>query len=227
MNVNYSRAKAVEYYARSYIVMDYNTGEVNWIIADANKVSKKYKKYLLSADGDVTYPISPSSVTLNDGNLAYISDNKFLVTYKVDTTSRLFKEVSNINFGKASNNVNLDYTDDSYYVTADNVIKKVEDGTVSDVIKTDNNINNLEWCTNSYNQLEANRMGFCKNRIKKSTEATRKPISQYDLDGNLITTYISLRDATNKTNGSYKSISQCACGKVKSSGGFIWKYEVK
>ena len=94
-------------------------------------------------------------------------------------------------------------------------------------IKTDNNINNLEWCTNSYNQLEANRMGFCKNRIKKSTEATRKPISQYDLDGNYIATYISLRDATNKTNGSYKSISQCACGKTKSSSGFIWKYEVK
>lgn len=91
-------------------------------------------------------------------------------------------------------------------------------------IKTDNNINNLEWCTNSYNQLEANRMGFCENRIKKCIEVNRKPIIQYDLEGNIINKFISLREASNKTGLSYKSMSLCACGKTKTCGGYVWRY---
>ena len=90
--------------------------------------------------------------------------------------------------------------------------------------KQNNCVDNLEWCTNSYNQLEANRMGFCKNRIKKSNEKTRKLIGKYDKNGNLIKKYISLKEASNKNNISYKSMSLCACGKTKSSGGYVWKY---
>ena len=89
--------------------------------------------------------------------------------------------------------------------------------------KTNNNIDNLEWCNNSYNQLHANRMGLNKNRIKRVKEVCNKPIIQL-LNGVEINRYKSLREASDKTGCSYKGISLCATGKTKSSGGYVWKY---
>lgn len=90
--------------------------------------------------------------------------------------------------------------------------------------KQNNNVNNLEWCDNSYNQLHANRMGLNKNRIKRVREVCFKPVIQYDLDGNEIGRYSSLREASSKTGCNYKAMSLCALGKIKTSGGYKWKY---
>lgn len=58
-------------------------------------------------------------------------------------------------------------------------------------------------------------------RIK---EVCNKPVAQLDLNGIEINRFISLREASNKTGCSYKSMSLCALGKTKSSGGYIWRY---
>lgn len=90
--------------------------------------------------------------------------------------------------------------------------------------KQNNNVDNLEWCTNSYNQLHANKMGLNKHRIERTKEVCNKPVAQLTLDGVEVNRFISLREASNKTGCSYKAMSLCALGKSKTSGGYIWRY---
>lgn len=90
--------------------------------------------------------------------------------------------------------------------------------------KQNNKVENLEWCTNSYNQLHANKMGLNKHRIERTKEVCNKPVVQLTLDGKEINKFKSLKEASNKTGCSYKAMSLCALGKTKSSGGYIWKY---
>lgn len=51
--------------------------------------------------------------------------------------------------------------------------------------KQNNCVNNLEWCTNSENQLHAIKMGLRKN--ENISKGRKKEINQYDLNGNYIT----------------------------------------
>ncbi len=51
-----------------------------------------------------------------------------------------------------------------------------------------------------------------------------KKVGKYDLEGNLLEEYSSLRDASEKNNLCMKNISSCAREVSKTAGGFIWKY---
>lgn len=57
-------------------------------------------------------------------------------------------------------------------------------------------------------------------------EKLKKKIIQYDSKGNKINEFISLTEASKQTGINLQAISLCALGKSKSSGGFIWKYEI-
>ena len=81
-------------------------------------------------------------------------------------------------------------------------------------IRNDNNMNNLEWCTQKENILYAYRI---------SSRQTRR-IEQYDLKNNFIRSWSSIKDASNKLKISDGHICSCCKGKRKSAGGFIWKY---
>lgn len=91
---------------------------------------------------------------------------------------------------------------------------------------------NLEWCTASYNcsygehpkkiskaAKERARNGECfggKQYIKVV------PILQYDLDGNFIREFESVKEAREK----YSSrVQDCLSGKTTQAGGFQWKYK--
>lgn len=75
--------------------------------------------------------------------------------------------------------------------------------------KTNNNVENLEWCTNQYN-------------IDYSQS---KPVYQYALDGRLLNIYKSAYEAERQTGIARGNICNCCLGKIKSSGNFIWKYK--
>ena len=75
----------------------------------------------------------------------------------------------------------------------------------------------------------------CQGKLKRSGGFIWKytdpgiieTVNQYTLDGKLVKTFDSLKDAVDNT-GFYKNgISLCCIGKRRTSNGFIWKREVK
>lgn len=83
--------------------------------------------------------------------------------------------------------------------------------------KNNNCLNNLEFCTAKYNN---NYKKY--NRGKKN----KNKINQFDLEGNLIKQWNSLKEIKNNTNYSYYGIFNCLHDRQKTSNYFIWKYEV-
>lgn len=79
--------------------------------------------------------------------------------------------------------------------------------------KENNCVDNLEWCDCSYNINYGTR-----------NDKISKPVLQYTKDGTLVNTFKSVREAERETKLWHCSISACCKGKLKTTGGFIWKY---
>lgn len=75
--------------------------------------------------------------------------------------------------------------------------------------KTNNCINNLEWCDNAYN--------------KRYSSAIK--VMQYDIHGNYIKTWGAVADIEHDLNIPTTNISKCCRGQIKSINGFIFLYE--
>ena len=52
-----------------------------------------------------------------------------------------------------------------------------------------------------------------------------KKINKYDLDGNFIETYDSIKIAAKENNMHRSQISNCCNKKYKKAKGYIWRYE--
>ena len=81
-------------------------------------------------------------------------------------------------------------------------------------VKTDNRVENLEFCTYSHNEKEAYRIGL-KKTIKTA---------QYDINGNLIKIFKSRVEAEKETGVKASCIWRVCEGKVKTAGGYKWRY---
>lgn len=82
-------------------------------------------------------------------------------------------------------------------------------------IKNDNRVENLEWCTQSENQLHAVRNGLQRT----------KPILQYDLQGNFIKEWESSSEAGRYVKRAPTNITACCNNRMKTARGYIWKYK--
>ncbi|GHS94634.1 hypothetical protein FACS1894207_3170 [Bacteroidia bacterium] len=61
----------------------------------------------------------------------------------------------------------------------------------------------------------------------KAAAAAMKKVSQYDLLGNFIRSYPSVREAERQTGVLSSSIKNVACERQKHAGGFIWRYDTE
>lgn len=93
-----------------------------------------------------------------------------------------------------------------------------------DETRTNNNVDNLEWCTYKYNT----NYGTCIQRVTAKNllrEDLAKPVYQYDIDGNFICKHHSARSIARNLGFSIRSIREVLYGKHTSSHGYIWLRE--
>lgn len=94
--------------------------------------------------------------------------------------------------------------------------------------KLNNCVDNLEWCSKSYNQNYGTRNNIAGNKCSKILKGKfntkkSKPILQYDLDGNLIKEWPSTAEVKRQLGFATSYIYYCLEGKYKQAYGYLWK----
>lgn len=85
--------------------------------------------------------------------------------------------------------------------------------------KTNNCVDNLEWCSYEYN----NNYGSRNMRISQNS-SRKKRIVQFDLNGNAIREWESILSASKFYGVGRTCICACCNGRQKTSAGYIWGY---
>lgn len=84
-------------------------------------------------------------------------------------------------------------------------------------IKTDNRVENLEWCTNSYNLNYG-------HRLEKAIEKRKIHILQFTKNMDFVGYYDSIVSAASSVNGLASNICSCCKQTIKRAYGYVWRY---
>ena len=89
--------------------------------------------------------------------------------------------------------------------------------------KTNNRVENLEWCDRKYN----NNFGTHNQRVaeKMTNGKLSKTVLQFTLEGNFVKEWKSTRDVQRNLGYSQGNISSCCTGRYNSANGFVWRYK--
>lgn len=93
--------------------------------------------------------------------------------------------------------------------------------------RTDNRVNNLEWCSN----LENTRHSFRELGRRSSMLGRRgikspysRPILQIK-EGEIVNKFYGAHEAERETGIKHQNIYECLHGRCRQAGGFMWKFE--
>lgn len=87
-----------------------------------------------------------------------------------------------------------------------------------DGCRSNNSVQNLEWCTPAENTQHAVRTGLM-------SPTREKRVIQYSLDGEKIQEFISLSEAARQTGSQGAKITLCCQFQRKTHNGFQWRYK--
>ena len=91
-------------------------------------------------------------------------------------------------------------------------------------IKDDNRVENLEWCTASENINHGTRNEKVRSAEMGSKNHRAKCVEWYDLNGNLIKIFGSIKEASIETGICKTRIYECLTDKREHYKGTAWKY---
>ena len=89
---------------------------------------------------------------------------------------------------------------------------------------TNNDIENLEWCTREYNVNYGTALSRMAKKIRGRESEKRIPVYATDEDGNFAGEWPSITSAANDVGCATSDISKACKGKRKTAKGYIWSY---
>ena len=93
-----------------------------------------------------------------------------------------------------------------------------------DCNKQNNYVDNLEWCTYSYNMREAYKTNLYKKRYGESNKLSKKYV-ELDINYNFIREFIGAREENKKLGYSRDTIQRCARGRTLSTHNKIYLFK--
>ena len=91
--------------------------------------------------------------------------------------------------------------------------------------KTNNFLENLEWCTAKYNCNYGTGVQRHADKIRGRESEKRIAVIQRSVDGKFINRYSSVKDAATSVNGTTGAISAVCNGRRKTAYGYIWEHD--
>lgn len=90
--------------------------------------------------------------------------------------------------------------------------------------KTNNSVDNLEWCDNKYNCNYGTHNKRMANTLTNRKDQSKK-VYQYTLDNKLVSEYQSINEAGRINNCYSQNIGKVCKGYTKTYKGFKWSYD--
>lgn len=93
-------------------------------------------------------------------------------------------------------------------------------------IKTDNRVENLEYCDRKYNANYGTVNERKRQKMYENTKCRFPNVLQFDLEGNLLAIYSNAGEAARITGMRQESICRCCRGERSRYGNYKWKYKL-